>query len=244
MKYWYKYKTLKAVRATSHCFIFLLFSTISLQLKAQKGQTSVSIRIPLQLEFQKAVAVYGPDETQKNTAINFGMDALLEYGVSRKLTLSAGLGYFRQRFNIRRMYDRQALNPTDSISYMSVTSNYDYHLLRVPLGIRYSLGQAAKSPALGIEYVPGFSVSNRYNGRKLFENTNQQLNKFRLFSHAFNLSARIPVVTNRSMSISVEPYARLLHAYKKDAILFEDEKQNIMRAFDAFGVAFTYQFRK
>jgi hypothetical protein len=211
---------------------------------SQSDKLSISVRVPFQLEFQKAVITYGRYEIQKNTAVNFGLEAALEKSVSPRLFFSIGAGYFRQRFNIRRLYDHQALNRgTDSLPFATRTSNYNYHLLRLPIGVRYFLSDLRGGTSVGITYVPAFSLFSRYNGGKIFPGANQQENRFRFFSHSLNLSASIPVYRQSLGQLNIEPYIRIFHNYKKDGIFFEKETETVSRNFDAVGVVLAYQFR-
>lgn len=219
-------------------------SGMSLHLAAQGGKYSLAVRVPFQAEFQKVEIVYGPDEIQRKRALNFGLDAILAYKLSSKLVISTGVGYFRHRFNIRRLYDHQALNPRiDSLPYASFTENYDYHLLRVPIGIRYLWRPVKISTSIAIEYAPGFAFTNKYNGHKLFSHSNQKLNERRFFSHSMLISARIPLVINRHGFTGIEPYVRILHSYKKDRIFFEQGNEGVTRLFDAIGMSLVYQFQ-
>jgi hypothetical protein len=224
-------------------FRFFLFMFMAVGAQAQEQAVSLSVRVPVQLEFQKAVITYGRDEIQKNTAFNFGIESLIEGRISTRISVSAGVGYFRQRFNIKRQYDHMSLNPgIDSLPYGSKTSNYDYHLLRAPVGVRYFISPVASSLSLSLDYIPSFSVSSKYNGKQHIPNANQKQKKFMFFSHALNVSIRIPVYGKAWNHFNIEPYLRILHIYKKDAIFFEHSSETITRSFDAIGVSFAYQF--
>ena len=211
--------------------------------QAQKSDLSLSVRMPIQIDFQKAEITYGPYKIQNNTAFNFGVESILESGVFARVSVSAGLGYFRQRFNIKCPYDHQILNPgTDSLPIVVSTSNYDYNLLRLPIGARYFFSSTASSLSFGIEYIPAFSMSGVYNGGKPFESARYKQTKFAFYSHALTLSARVPLKTKSVNRFNIEPFIRIIHSYKGDPVLFENDDQMIVRSFDAIGVIIAYQF--
>ena len=70
-------------------------------------------------------------EIQKANTINFGLDALIKLKME-KISLFAGMGYFRNRFNIKRGYDHQALNAgMDSLPIGTDTKNYNYSFIKI-----------------------------------------------------------------------------------------------------------------
>ena len=208
----------------------------------QQQKISFCLRIPITIESQEAEITYGPREIQKNNSLNFGMGCIASLQISKQVSVSAGLGYFRERFNIKRPYNHRALNAgRDSVLILLVTRNYNYHLLEIPVGVNYSFSKKKNSTRIGIQYVPAFSLSSSYNGGVPFPNANTTRNATYFFSHSVNLSVAFPF-TISNLKFSMDPFVRIMHTYKKDILLYENENETISKNLDAFGVALTYQF--
>ncbi|MDP1763259.1 MAG: hypothetical protein Q8L07_05165 [Sediminibacterium sp.] len=219
----------------------LLIMPLAIMAQAQQ-KLSVTIRTPIEVDFQKAEIIIGPYELQKNTAINFGIAGLINVQTSKRVSLSGGIGYFRERFAIRRPYNHQTLNPgVDSLPVITKTTNYDYNLVTIPLGIQYLVTNNQAPISIGIEYIPGFAVSSSYNGEKPFASANNKRTGLTFFSHIVNLTATFSFKLPHNNLFGIEPYVRLLHCYKKDAVLYENSSETITRNFDAIGVYFFYR---
>jgi hypothetical protein len=225
-------------------FLLLLLFCMSAG-TAQTKKISFAVRVPVQLDFQKVQVNYGEDGVKKNIAINFGINGIAMLGLSKQLSAFAGIGYFRERFNIKRSYNHGALNPGPSPAILLYTNHYDYHLLTFPAGISYALTNKKPSVSLGAEYVAGFKFLSSYPGQKPFPDASTTKSGFSFFSHQVNLSVTIPIATGSSHRFSLQPFVRLVQSYKNDAILDKYSTRNEMntRMLNAVGISFNYQFR-
>jgi hypothetical protein len=220
-------------------FLFLLLFSMSAG-TAQTKTVSFAVRLPVQLDFQKTEG-----GERKGTAVNFGINGIAMFGIGNQLSAFAGIGYFRERFNIKRSYNHGALNPGPSLSILLYTNHYDYHLLTLPTGISYALTNKSPSISLGAEYIPGFKFLSSYPGKKPFPDANTTKSGFSFFSHQVNLSVTIPVTIGSSHRFALQPFVRLLQSYKNDAILDKYSTRNEMntRMLNAVGISFNYQFK-
>ncbi len=211
---------------------------------SQNQSTGFSIRVPIQVENQKAHVTYGPDKTVRATTLNFGVDVLFNLHLNSKFIFNAGLGYFRERFSIERPYDHIALNPqTDSLLELLKTSYYDYDLLRMPISVQYVIVEhKILMVKAGIEYISSFSFRNKYNGKKPFPTAVNTVNDLRFFSHSLNLIASLNFKINDHRQFEITPFLRMLNSYKKDRFLYENSHENVNRYFDALGVYLEYSF--
>jgi hypothetical protein len=172
--------------------ISLLFTLIITcgSIEAQIKFAQVSLRTLSQLDFQKADfnSASFPFEFKehKNTSANFGLDVLIEKSITKKLSIYGGVGYFRNRFNFQRRYDHVLLNfGRDSVPIGTSTRNYDFLLLRIPVGIIYNISAAKKvALSIGIENIINFSFKQIYNGTKPFPEANNEYTKFNYYGNS------------------------------------------------------------
>ncbi len=153
---------------------------------SQRTDIQLQVRLPLQLDMQKAEITWPfGTQIQKATSINFGLDALIKLKFE-KLSLFTGVGYFRNRFNIKRGYDHQALNAgMDSLPIGTDTDNYNYSLLRLPIGLNFEILRTTKANYnIGAEFLNNFSFRRKYNGRLPFEGANRVYNGFNYFGNS------------------------------------------------------------
>lgn len=130
--------TLFANFSTRRRIVCLLLMLFPIALLGQRSNFSIALRIPMQWEQQKATVEYsfGPKKVTGN-GVNFGLDVLAERdGYPWKVY--GGLGYFRNRVYIRRLFDHSVFNPIrDSFPFGSLTRSYTYYLFRIPAGMKY-----------------------------------------------------------------------------------------------------------
>lgn len=209
-------------------------------LTAQTNNLKLHIRIPIQYEQQKAniSTPFGVREAQAN-AINFGTDILLAYTV-KKINFYGGIGYFRNRFNIRREYDHRALNAgSDSIPLGTEALYYTYSLLRIPTGFTHSvLKQGNTQVLLGVEHVFNFSFRRKYNGAVPYSGARNTNTQFSYFGNCANV-----VVNLKVQQMEFGAFIRVLNSYKKDRFLKENEDETVIRYLDAFGISVLYSFK-
>jgi hypothetical protein len=229
------FSSLKKLSILIILFLFIFTAAVS----AQEVKTRLEVRLPVQYERQKEIINYGPPQTQKASAINFGIDALIKFQFV-KVTVSGGVGYFRNRFNIKRPYDHTLLNRgRDSLAILTTTFNYTYSLLRFPLGIEYPLvNKKNMNVSIGLEYFLNFSFKQKYNGGKPFKNANNSHYDWKFYGNSSQLFISFLIDQNKKHSIYVQPYIRLLNTYNEDLYLFERNPETNKKKFDAFGLAF------
>ena len=215
-------------------FIYLFKSSFSQTTKIQ-----LQVRLPIQLDMQKAEETFTwGTKVHKANTVNFGLDALIKYKVE-KFSFYTGIGFFRNRLNIKRGYDHQALNiGRDSLPIGTNTKNYNYSLLKLPLGLIFEILRTKKVHySIGAEFINNFSFRRKYNGAIPFEGANTVYNGFNYFGNSVNLFTSIS-----KKNIELEPYVRIYNIYKKDRFLKENENEKITRYFDAIGISILYSF--
>ncbi len=217
----------------------LFFLHFVAKASAQSNSVKFNIRVPVQFEQQKAdvSTPFGVKEVRGN-AVNFGADALLAYTV-KKVELYAGLGYFRNRVNIRREYDHRALNPgIDSIPLGTEALNYTYSLFRIPTGLSYSVIKKGNSDLrIGIEHFFNFTFRRKYNGAVPFSGAKNTNTNFTYFGNSANL-----LVNLKFKQTEIGAFLRVFNSYKKDKYLKENENETVARSIDAFGINLKYSF--
>lgn len=219
-------------------FIHLLNFSFS-----QSKNFQLQLRVPFQLDKQKAEISFSyGTEVQKATAFNFGIDALTNLRI-QNFALYTGVGFFRNRFNIKREYDHQALNiGRDSLPIGTYTENYNYSLLRLPIGIEYQvLRSKGLTLGIGTEHFFNFSFKRKYNGAVPFAEANTVYNGFSYFGNSVNFFINLSKTISKN-EIKFEPYMRIYNTHKKDRFLKEKETESLTRNFDAFGISIRYSF--
>jgi hypothetical protein len=207
--------------------------------QSRKDNLHVTISVPVQNDYQEMVS--GASQTkQLATAVNFGLRLQLHANVSRHVSVSAGIGYFRERFNIRRGYDHVQLNlGRDSFLVYTLTKYYAYRLLEFPLTFTFLFTPNIRSAGLSLTYIPAFSISTLYEGGVAIYGANKVYSGTRFYSHSVLVSGLIPVTVGRRY-FSIEPYIRVVRSYKKDKYLYENPNEYTNRSLDAIGVSFAY----
>jgi hypothetical protein len=131
-------------------FLFLFVSSFS-----QTKKLHFQLRLPLQFDFQKAEIIYPlRTELQSATTFNFGFDALINYQ-HNKFSIYTGIGFFRNKFSIKREYNHQALNVgVDSLPIGTDAENYTYSQLRLPIGASFTFLETKKmNYKIGVDYL-------------------------------------------------------------------------------------------
>lgn len=237
-------KKIAALSNALYLFIFILINIASINANGQNRNLKFELRLPLQYERQRAIIPYtwGKD-TQNAKAINFGLDALVTYSFSR-FSVYAGAGFFRNRFNIKRFVDHQALNRgRDSLLIGTSTRRYTYSLLRLPLGIHVEIFEIENIQiSAGLEHFYNFSFRRKYHDIKPFRGANNVHNGFSYFGSYYNLILSLSRPLQNKNTIQFEPYVRVLNRYRKDRFLKEKENEYVTRHFDAFGIGIKYIF--
>ena len=218
------------------CFCLLLFIYT-----AEAQNHNFHVKIPLQFESQKAELLWGPNTHVKGKAINFGVHFLYENDLKNGFRVTAGAGYFRERFNLTRPYNHQLLNRGDSIPLLTLAYNYNYSLLQVPASLLLQTSKSAKTNFfIGIEHIFNFSFLRTYNGGKPpVPYTNTTLHRFNFFGNTLSCFAELRTAY-ASSTFAVQALARVYNRYRRDRILFEDEDEYNRRNFDAYGIRLTY----
>ncbi|MCO6497161.1 MAG: hypothetical protein J5I50_05815 [Chitinophagaceae bacterium] len=224
------------MKKSTFFFIFVHLVIVSF---SQSRDIKLQLRLPFQIENQKEQISnsLGTKELKAN-AVNFGIDALLNYSIN-KVDIHAGIGFFRNRFNLKREYDHRALNiGVDSLPIGTDAENYCYSLFRIPIGASYQVTNIKNTQvSVGAEQLFNFSFRRKYNGRVPFEGASTTYNGFTYFGNSSVL-----FVNFRSKHIEIEPYLRFYNQYKKDKFLKENENEKITRQLDAFGISIIYSF--
>ena len=208
----------------------------------QNRSANFSIRVPIQNEVQNEEITYGPRHIEKGTAINFGVDGLIAFNLTNRLSFYTGLGYFRNRFNIKRPYYHQLINPgTDSLPILLLTKNYTYSLIRIPLALECKLKESQKlNLSVGLEHYFNISFKQKYNGSKPFQGANASYTSLKYFGNSIHLLFSISFGGTSNKVFALQPYTRVLYAYKEDGFLFDRIPEHNKKYFDAIGVAFKY----
>lgn len=222
--------------------VFLIF-ILYYQSYSQSDKFQLQLRLPLQIDRQKAEIIYSwGTQVQRSNAINFGLDALMSYQ-KKNFAVYSGLGFFRNKFYIKRGYDHQALNPgRDSLPIGTETKNYVYLILRVPIGIEYRVMQTKGfSLGVGVEYLFNFSFRRNYNGDVPFKGANTIYKGFSNFGNSLDFFIALSKTTIKK-TISLELFVHIYNRYHKDKFLKENENESISRYFDAIGINLKYSF--
>ena len=235
-------------QSTLKYFLFFItsffFSTISF---SQNKPFSISVRILGQFDFQKTEYKEGRFpyvyKEHKIAVFNYGADILRETKISNKCRLSAGFGYFRNKFIQNRFYEHRLLNVgTDSLPIGTGIYNYIFHQLRVPIGVLYKVGSVKNYEIyLGLENMVNFSVTQVYNGGLPFEGANNRYSHFDYYGNSimFSLAASKKLTKNTLLDVAL--YTRIWNIYKRqNPILFEYEHGYYSRFFDALGLSLKY----
>lgn len=225
-------------------FLFGFFLFISFA-RAQENSLSIVLRIPIQVEFQKEIiksASISLQKEQKATVLNYGIDAIVQKTVFQQISLYAGVGYFRNKFDFKRFYNHQLLNiGRDSIPLGTSTRNYVYNFLRFPIGMIYQIKTTRKNLCqIGGEIIFNYSFEKIYNGGKPFPEANNKISDFQFSGNSLILYATIAIHVNGSSFLELEPYLRIYHTYKKDKVLCEIPSESKKTSFDALRLMIKY----
>ena len=231
-----------------------VFFFVFLKSYSQNQNTSLGVRIAGQIDLQKEFFAPGGffgglPSFHKAAPFNYGIDVLaFKKNIKGKTSLYGGIGYFRNRFNFRKPYDHQLLNPeVDSIPIGTVTQNYVYSLLRFPFGLDFNLtARTGKEISLSIENIFNCSFLQTYNGSKPFPNANNKFRRFRFYGYNLLIEANLKQLINHKTDcyIIISPYVRIFNLYNhNDPVLYKDEIRNYIRWIDAIGLSVQYSFK-
>lgn len=221
---------------------FLFFHSISI---AQREAWKLFVRVPFERDLQKAEIPFSwGTEIRKTEVTNFGLDMLLNYRI-RGFEVYLGVGYFRDRFNIKRGYDHQALNiGRDSIPLGTATKNYTYSLVRFPIGLQFQPLKFKKLLiGVGTEYFFNFRFRRIYNGRLPFSGANNVYKGVDFFGNSLHLLVNVSKPIHNIHLLKVEPFIQICNSYKKDRFLMEKENEKVTGNFDAYGIAVSYSLK-
>jgi hypothetical protein len=220
----------------------------SITVNAQNKDFEFSTRISFQSDFQKAYFNSIPPDTSKQhsaTAINWGIDLLIEKNLNRKFSVYVGVGYFRNKFNFKRDYDHALLNiGTDSLPIGTRTNNYIYHLFRIPIGIECKLKEIKNYTfSVGVENIISFSFEQIYNGGKPFPDANNKYSTFQYYGNSIMIFGSVSKKISKNSFLKLIPYTRVSNIYRrKDRFIYEEKGKPYSMIFDSIGLSLEYSF--
>lgn len=147
----------------------LIISTlllVSLSALAQKNDKfSLVLQVQPELSFHKNDYAFRWKEKKTLSSFNIGLNALLQYKSSQKISLEFGAGFISRKLNTMVFVD-QSLLPApyfDSTKILYTTKSVSFRTVQFPLGLTYSLIKTKTATIfLRGTYIPNFLLNTKY----------------------------------------------------------------------------------
>lgn len=194
---------------------------------AQKGESFVTLRLPLQHTWYTVDVTIAADPSargpQKGKSIQSGIHIGYEYYIKNKLSVEVGAGISTAIFNIVRNYNIRYMGSL--LAHNPATyPNYRYSLLQVPLRIGYRIKKTPKLEwMIGATNLLNFTWKQHYGKFKDYA-TSQDLSKrnlFYLFSNTVQLHSRVRYKIGPKLYVGAEPTLQIYNQWKKDEVLYD-----------------------
>ena len=202
-----------------------------------------AIAISLPIIWNNSEATYyilGSPKHPNGNAISYGLNVNYSRTIYKKLFALAGIGYFKQKFGIKRPFEYTAPDGTKPAVYTEYYAYYNIYLL---LGVGY---QKILTKNLSIN---GKVLCNVYNSfkqkysQKYFPNSNEINKKSLSIGSMISFDLGMERFINNKISIGTGIVLPLYTKWNKDAIFFRNgyssNEQQIARNKFSIGIAFS-----
>lgn len=210
------------MKATSYFFkertlIFLIFSPISV-FAQEKENNIISFKLPIFVNTAEVTNLYGPQRRIKGYGIEYRLSAGIEQNFYRGLFLQTGLGYFKNKFFLRRPFDYDT-----PYTPLFTTESYSYQGIQIEFGLGYRFK---------FNKVYSFKTETNYNLLYTLKQTYspkgepRQVNKSSyLFGRSIISSVGIHRKVFRNYMIGIDLLIPIQTVWKKDKIFRENDTE-------------------
>ena len=142
---------------------FILFSIIAFGQK--NDRFSLALQLQPELTIHKNDYAFRWKEKKTLSTFNIGLNASLQYKLTKRLSVDFGLGYISRKLNAKVFVDQSLLPPPyyDSTKILYTTKSVAFRTLQIPLGLTYSFIKT-KSSDIFIHgaYIPNLLLNTKY----------------------------------------------------------------------------------
>ena len=216
-----------------HCNLFMrhiltailfLISFISLGQKNEK--ISLAFQLQPELTYHKNNYVYKWKDTYTKSTFNIGIEATIQYYLTKKLFAETGLGYISRKLNTTAFLNQGALPPPRQSGTLELvnTKSVSFRTLQLPLNFGYNIISRQKiNLFLHAGLTGNFLLSTYYGigGFKQYEGAYKK-NYWQGYSVNLGLGTDFKV-SKKIKAISRISYS-IINTMKDDEYLFSQEK--------------------
>ncbi len=197
--------------------ILFLFSQISV-FAQEKENNFISLSLPLFINTTEITNLYGPQRKIKGYGLEYRLSVGIEKNFYKGLFLKTGLGYFKNKFFLRRPFDYDT--PYTSLY---TTESYSYQGIQIEFGLRYKFKiNEVYSLKTGANYNLLYTLKQTYTPT----GDPKQVNKSDyLFGHSILSTVGIYRKLSRNYIIGIDLLIPFQTVWKKDKIFREKETE-------------------
>ncbi|MES2005820.1 MAG: outer membrane beta-barrel protein [Bacteroidota bacterium] len=218
------------------CILMLLLLCSSVVLSAQtKNNLFFAIQLQPELTYYKNNYAYRWRETYTKSTYNIGIEATLQYRLTKRLFAETGLGYISRKLNTVVFLNQGALPPPRQSFTLELvnTKSVSVRTLQVPLNLGYDVIALKRIQLNLVTGITGNYLLNAYyglGGLKQYEGTYKK-NYWQ--GYAVNLGLGMNYTINKTVSLTNRITYSVYNTVKEDAYLFSQ---------DQYGIALTHEY--
>lgn len=217
--------------------VLIFLAIFSMRGFSQTG-TFITVNGTVGREHHEFTVDYGPPSTLgtfKDTNVIVSFIGKYNKQFFKRINTSIGIGYMRHQSNIRRIYNRRYWG--DNYAVLNYTTKTSYNILQIPLGVDIVVINGGRAKLLiGTMMNFNFAITQKY-GTPGYRHLKTRPY---FFGYSNHLSTAIQLKISNSRFIEIRPFAVPLETWKKDAILFENQKEYRHMKNQSSGISIAY----
>lgn len=225
-------------------FLFICLLALAVKGYSQIEKPKIgAVGISIPIIWNNSEATYyslGSPKYSSGNAVSYGVNVNLSRTIYKNLFVLAGIGYFKQEFEIKRPFDYRAPDGSKPLVY---TEYYSYYGIRWLLGIGY---QKVLSKNLSVKGTISYNMYNSYKqkyAQKYFPGINEIYKKPLSIGSTINFDLGMERYFSNKVSVGVNGVVPVYTKWNKDAIFFgngyANNEQQIARNKFSIGAVFS-----
>jgi hypothetical protein len=191
----------------------------------EKNRYSLLLQVQPEWTYHQNDYAFRWSEKHTLTTFNTGLNASLQYQLTKRLFVDWGLGFVSRKLDTKIFVAQSRLPPPylDSTQVLYIAKSVSFRTLEFPFGISYSIiSNAGTKIFVRTVFIPNFLLSEKYE-------TNRYPGFTKNYWQGYSLNAGIGFdqALNKKMALTVSLAYSFLNTVKKDPYTFSQDESKI-----------------
>jgi len=228
-------------------FLLLLFVCVTVTSYSQEKTNSNKLGFSIPIIWNKSNGVYyslGSHREPSGNAVSHGVNINYSHFVYKKLFIIGGLGFYKQRFKIKRPFEYKAPDGSEPLVH---TEKYSYNNIQLLIGVGY---QKMFKNKWSIDGHVSYNIYNSYRQKyeqEYFPGRNEIYKKNLPLGNTINFGLEMERYLNNKISIGAGILLPIYTHWNNDEIFYKydyaDDTQKIARTKFSLGANVSFYYR-